>query len=74
LVGIIFALLALLGGAFYLLRLRGLRHGPDGLNDDMIRNIETTGRIEVDDPLDLEQIHDEEERFWEESWDEPEEM
>ncbi len=51
-----------------LARFRG--HGR--LTDDTIRRIEATGRIEADEPLDLEEAAEEEERFWEESWDEPE--
>jgi hypothetical protein len=72
--GTLIALLALLGGALYLLRLRDVRRGPGGLSDDMIDRIESMGRLELDEPLDLEQIRDEEVRFWEETWDEPEEM
>ncbi|HEX7118431.1 MAG TPA: hypothetical protein VF212_06565 [Longimicrobiales bacterium] len=43
-----------------------------GLDDAHIRQIETAGWIEVEDPLDLEEIRAAERRFWEESWDEPE--
>ena len=49
--------------------------GP-GLDDADVRRIIETGslRREVDEPLDLEEIDDQEERFWSESsWDEPEE-
>jgi hypothetical protein len=71
----VLAVLALIAGALYMLRLRTLRRGDDGLSDDVIRSIENTGRIEVDEPLDLGEIRDEEVRFWEEStWDEPEEL
>lgn len=45
-----------------------------GLTDDQIRAIEAQGRVEVEDELDLDAIRDEETRFWEESWDEPEEF
>ena len=43
------------------------------LDDDAIDRIIEDGRIfvEDDEPLDLEEIEDEEERFWSESWDEP---
>lgn len=73
--GIVLAVLALLAGALYLLRLREVR-GGDGtpVTDEMIERIESLGRVELDDPLDLEQIRDEEVRFWEESFDEPEEL
>ncbi len=30
--------------------------------------------VEEDEPLDIEEIDDEERRFWSESWDEPEEV
>jgi hypothetical protein len=37
------------------------------LTDDMVRQIEENGYIDVDEPLDLQEIQDEEERFWEEA-------
>jgi hypothetical protein len=45
------------------------------LTDDMIRQIEQQGRLDLEDeePLDLDEIRELEEQFWEESWDEPEE-
>lgn len=45
-----------------------------GLTDAHIREIEGRGRIDVEDPLDPDRIAEEEARFWEESWDEPEEF
>ena len=51
-------------------RLRALR--TDALSDADIRRIEASGRVEVDEPLDLDEAAEEEERFWNESWDEPE--
>ncbi len=47
--------------------------GGRGLDDAQLRQIEETGRLELDAPLDREEIQAEEERFWEETWDEPEE-
>ncbi len=46
------------------------------LDDDAIRSIVETGSltVEVDEPLDLREIGEEEERFWSERWDEPEEV
>ncbi len=44
------------------------------LTDEDLRAIESHGRISADAPLDLEEAAEEEERFWEESWDEPEPM
>lgn len=42
------------------------------LTDDDIRRIEAQGRMEAEEPLDLQEAAEEEERFWGESWDEPE--
>lgn len=54
-------------------RLRTLRT-PRTLTDDMVRQIEESGHIDVDEPLDLEEIQDEEARFWEEQpWEETDE-
>lgn len=69
-------MLALAAGLLY--RARWLRGVPDvtssGLTDDMVRQIEETGYIDVDEPLDLQEIQDEETRFWEEApWEEPDE-
>ena len=42
------------------------------LTDEDLRRIESGLPVEVDEPLDLQAIRDEEEEFWSESWDEPE--
>lgn len=47
------------------------RRQAASLDDDAIRRIETQGRVDVEEPLDLQEAHEEEERFWEEDWDEP---
>lgn len=46
----------------------------DGLSDADIRKIETTGRIDQEDvdPLDVDGIREEEDEFWNQTWDEPE--
>lgn len=57
-------------------RRRVLSSEPDTtLTDDMIRQIEEQGRLRIEDgePLDLDEIREQEEQFWEESWDEPDE-
>ncbi len=45
-----------------------------GLDDGAIRQIEASGRVELEEPLDLSEAAEEEDRFWSESWDEPEPM
>lgn len=65
------ALLVFAGWIGYRRRIAEIR-GRRPLTDDMIRAIENAGRVEVDEPLDLEEAAEEEDRFWSESWDEPE--
>jgi hypothetical protein len=45
------------------------------VDDDAIRAILETGTLvaPTEEPLDLDEIEEEERRFWSESWDEPEE-
>jgi hypothetical protein len=43
------------------------------LSDDMVRQIEERGFVDVDDPLDHDTIQEEEARFWDEPWDEADE-
>jgi hypothetical protein len=72
--GIVAALLAIAAGLLYRNRLETTtRADAVALDDDLIRQIERHGRIELEEPLDLDHIREQEERFWEESWDEPEE-
>ena len=75
--GIIAALLALTGGLIYRSRLRRAGGGRGALSDDMIRRIEEDGIVQFgdddDEPLDLRTIREEEERFLNETWDEPDE-
>lgn len=75
LVGSLIGVLAIAAVAIWLTRPRVTRQSVE-LSDDMIHRIETTGRLELDEePLDLDEIHEEEKRFWEEEpWDEPEEL
>lgn len=72
--GMLLGVLAVMAAIAYRRRLAGLRE-QERLTDDAIRRIEQQGTLEVDDePLDLDTIRDEESRFWEETWDEPEEL
>lgn len=50
--------------------------GRPRVDDDTVRQILERGTVvsEEDEPLDLEEIEEEERRFWGESWDEPEEL
>jgi hypothetical protein len=73
-IGLVLAMLALAGGVLYLQRLKATVD-PPRLTDEMMRRIETDGWLAPDEEeqLDMGTIADEEERFWSESWDEPEE-
>jgi hypothetical protein len=46
------------------------------VDDQAVETILSMGTLAVEDdePLDIEEIDDEERRFWSESWDEPEEL
>ena len=71
--GWLFAVGGALVAAAWLANRRRLRRLKDReLSDAAVRQIEASGRIDVDEPLDLEEAAEEEERFWEETWDEPE--
>lgn len=77
LIGVFIGILALAGALLYRARWPSRVAGLSAplLTDDMVRQIEETGYVDVDEPLDLEQIQEEETRFWQESaWDEPEEQ
>ena len=64
------AAVAAIGWLGHRRRMAALR--GSGLTDDQIRHIENAGRVELEEPLDLDAAADEEERFWDESWDQPE--
>ena len=66
------SVLVAVAGVLYLRRLRALKQSG-GVTDAMIERIESMGRLEVDEPLDLEEAAAEEEKFWSETWDEPDE-
>ena len=69
------AIMAAIAGMEGLRRVRASRREDGGgVTDDMIQRIVDEGKVEVEEPLDLKHIEDEETKFWEETWDEPEEM
>ncbi len=47
-------------------------HRSGQLDDADIRQIENAGWIDADEPLDMDEAREEEERFWNEDWEEPE--
>lgn len=72
-----FGALAVLGGLEVRKRLwRSKDGGRATLDDEAVQRILDTGRVSVEEepPLDLDEIEEAEERFWSESWDEPEEL
>ena len=53
-----------------------LRHQTrSGVTDEIVHKIETLGRVDAEDvePVDLERVRAEEDEFWAQTWDEPEE-
>lgn len=71
--GTVAAVLVVVGGALYVLRLRE-QAASERVTDEMIEQIEETGRVELEEPLDFSEIADEESQFWdEEPWDEADE-
>lgn len=68
-----FALLAVAAGVTLHVRRRDAWVRVPVVDDVVVDQIIRTGQVfvEDDEPLDLDQIDDEEERFWSESWDEP---
>lgn len=58
----------------YHARVRWMSGTSRTLTDEMVRQIEESGYVDVDEPLDLEEIQEEEARFWEEQpWEETDE-
>lgn len=72
---LLMTVLAILGGLAARRRVQSSREA-ERLSDDMIRQIETRGWVDVEDePLDIESAREAEEQFWDEStWDEPEQF
>lgn len=73
---LLLALLVAVAGVLARRRLRRARGRDAAISDDMVRRIERSGTLEYEppSPLDLEQIREEEDDFWNQSWDEPEEL
>ena len=69
------ALMVAAGLSLHLRRKELVASSTPELDDDAIDTILETGEliVEEDEPLDLEEIDEEEDRFWSESWDEPDE-
>lgn len=68
---LVFAVLVFIGGILRRARMREARRRE--LSQEMVRQIEQEGSIRWErDDLDLDAIREEEDRFWEQSWDEPE--
>lgn len=75
--GLLFAGLAVLVlVAGVLARRRIPRSRGPRVTDDIVRRIETVGRVDAEDvdPLDETEIRAEEDEFWAQTWDEPEEL
>jgi hypothetical protein len=60
----------------YVRRRAAVRRSAPRVDDAAVRAIVETGALSVEDdePLDMREIEAEEERFWRETWDEPEEV
>ena len=53
-----------------------LRHQTrSGVTDEIVHQIEALGRVATEDvePVDMERVRAEEDEFWAQTWDEPEE-
>jgi len=74
---VLLGVLALAAGVAVRWRIRRVTDRGDGpaVDDETVRRIEEEGRIETDErePLDRDRIREEEDRFWAETWDEPDE-
>ncbi len=67
--------LALAAGLVVRWRIRRATRRDEGVevDEETVRRIEEEGRVETDErePLDHDRIRREEDRFWSETWDEP---
>ena len=69
------ALAALVAVAGWRVRQRLRDQTRSRVTDEVVRQIETLGRVDAEDvePVDMERARAEEDEFWAETWDEPEE-
>ncbi len=69
------ALAVLVAVTGWRLRSRLRRETRSGVTDEIVQRIETVGRVDAEDvePVDLEAVRAEEDEFWAQTWDEPEE-
>ena len=69
------ALAVLVAVAGWRIRHRLRDRARSGVTDEIVHQIETLGRVDAEDvePIDLERVRDEEDEFWAQTWDEPEE-
>ena len=69
------ALAALVPVAGWRVRHRLHRQARSKVTDEIVQQIETLGRVDAEDvePLDMERVQGEEDEFWAQTWDEPEE-
>ncbi|WP_419939135.1 hypothetical protein [Candidatus Palauibacter sp.] len=72
---IFMALAVLVAVTGWRLRSRLRRETRSGVTDEIVQRIETVGRVDAEDvePVDLEAVRAEEDDFWAQTWDEPEE-
>ncbi len=74
--GYVFAALAVLVAvAGWRARSRLRARTRSGVTDEIVQQIETVGRVDAEDvdPVDLEHVRAEEDEFWAQTWDEPDE-
>jgi hypothetical protein len=71
----ILSVLAIVACVVGYVRRRALFSSTSRIDDEAVRTIVERGALalEEDQPLDMREIEAEEERFWSETWDEPEE-
>ncbi|MCG8468577.1 MAG: hypothetical protein MJB57_10285 [Gemmatimonadetes bacterium] len=71
---LLFAVLVIVAGVSARRRVRETRESV--ITDDIVRRIETIGRVDSADvePLDIDEARVEEDEFWDRTWDEPDEL